>query len=147
MRWNFDGFSGGDRTRIELPAVQLKLLQALRASGKPVVFVNCSGSAVAMPWAAKHLPAIVQAWYPGQWADAPWPKCFLAPRIRPDVCRSRSTIRRRNLPAFDDYSMSNRTYRYFKGQPLFAFGHGLSYTRFQYNAARLDTARSRRATR
>ncbi len=62
----YDGFNGGDRTRIELPSQQSELLKALAATGKPVVFVNCSGSAMAMPWAAKHLPAIVQAWYPGE---------------------------------------------------------------------------------
>ena len=66
MRVNYEGFSGGDRTRIELPSVQTDLLQALRGTGKPVIFVNCSGSAVAMPWEAEHLPAIVQAWYPGE---------------------------------------------------------------------------------
>ena len=96
MKVNYDGFSGGDRTRIELPDVQTELLQALQAGGRPVVFVNCSGSAIAMPWAAE------------------------------------------NLPAFDDYSMDNRTYRFFQGTPLFAFGHGLSYTKFDFGAARLN---------
>ena len=62
----YDGFNGGDRTRIELPPVQEELLKALSATGKPVVLVNCSGSAMAMPWEAEHLPAIVQAWYPGE---------------------------------------------------------------------------------
>ena len=66
MKVNYDGFSGGDRTQIELPAVQSELLKALQATGKPVVFVNCSGSAIAMPWAATNLPAILQAWYPGE---------------------------------------------------------------------------------
>ena len=66
MKVNYDGFSGGDRTRIELPAQQTELLKALAATGKPVVFVNCSGSAIAMPWEAEHLPAILQAWYPGE---------------------------------------------------------------------------------
>ena len=66
MNVNCEGFQGGDRTTIELPSSQDKLLRALRATGKPVVFVNCSGSAMAMPWEAKHLPAILQAWYPGE---------------------------------------------------------------------------------
>jgi len=66
MKVNYDGFSGGDRTRIELPAQQTELLKVLAATGKPVVFVNCSGSAIAMPWEAKNLPAILQAWYPGE---------------------------------------------------------------------------------
>jgi beta-glucosidase len=65
MPVHYDGFSGGDRTRIELPSVQTDLLKALQMTGKPVVFVNCSGSAIAMPWAAENLPAILQAWYPG----------------------------------------------------------------------------------
>jgi beta-glucosidase len=140
MKVNYDGFSGGDRTRIELPAVQLKLLQALRATGKPVVFVNCSGSAVAMPWAAKHLPAIVQTWYPGQSGGRAVAEVLFGdvnPAGRLPVTFYRST---EELPAFDDYSMNNRTYRYFNGRPLYVFGHGLSYTRFKYHAAKLDTA-------
>jgi beta-glucosidase len=141
MKVNYDGFSGGDRTRIELSAVQLELLKALRATGKPVVFVNCSGSAVAMPWAAKYLPAIVQAWYPGQSGGRAVAEVLFGdanPAGRLPVTFYSST---EELPAFDDYSMSNRTYRYFKGRPLFAFGHGLSYARFKYHAGKLNTAK------
>ncbi|MGD0652243.1 MAG: glycoside hydrolase family 3 C-terminal domain-containing protein [Verrucomicrobiia bacterium] len=140
MRVNYDGFSGGDRTRIELPAVQLELLRALRATGKPVVFVNCSGSAIAMPWAAKNLPAILQAWYPGQAGGRAVAEVLFGnanPAGRLPITFYRSTD---DLPAFEDYSMSNRTYRYFSGQPLFAFGRGLSYTRFDYRNAKLDRA-------
>ena len=133
----YDGFKGGDRTRIELPSVQEDFLKALRATGKPVVFVNCSGSAIALPWEAENLPAIVQAWYPGeQGGRAVADVLFGAanPSGRLPVTFYRSTT---DLPAFDDYSMSNRTYRYFGGTPLFAFGHGLSYTKFDYSKLKL----------
>ncbi|HEV2438380.1 MAG TPA: glycoside hydrolase family 3 C-terminal domain-containing protein [Verrucomicrobiae bacterium] len=137
----FVGFSGGDRTEIELPSVQTDLLKALYDTGKPVVFVDCSGSAIAMPWAAKKLPAILQAWYPGEAGGQAVAEVLFGdvnPAGRLPVTFYRSTT---DLPPFDDYSMSNRTYRYFNGQPLFAFGHGLSYTRFQYSAARLDASK------
>ncbi len=133
----FDGFSGGDRTRIELPSVQTALLKALYATGKPVVFVDCSGSDIAMPWTAENLPAILQAWYPGEEGGRAVGEVLFGnvnPAGRLPVTFYQSTG---DLPPFDDYSMSNRTYRYFTGQPLFAFGHGLSYTRFEYRDARL----------
>jgi beta-glucosidase len=134
---NFVGFHGGDRTQIELPAVQEDLLKALRATGKPVVFVNCSGSAIAMPWEAKNLPAILQAWYPGEQGGRAVAEVLFGdinPAGRLPITFYRSTA---DLPAFDDYSMSNRTYRYFGGKPLFAFGHGLSYASFHYAKAKL----------
>jgi beta-glucosidase len=137
---DYDGFHGGDRTRIELPAVQMALLKALFATGKPIVFVNCSGSAIAMPWAAENLPAILQAWYPGEEGGRAVAEVLFGdvnPAGRLPVTFYRSTS---DLPPFDDYSMSNRTYRYFDGTPLFAFGHGLSYTRFDYSDARLINA-------
>ena len=136
----YEGFSGGDRTRIELPAQQTELLKALEASGRPVVFVNCSGGAMAVPWAAENLSAIVQAWYPGEQGGRAVADVLFGdvnPAGRLPVTFYRATD---DLPAFDDYSMSNRTYRYFQGTPLFAFGHGLSYTKFDYSDARLDTA-------
>jgi beta-glucosidase len=136
----FDGFQGGDRTRIELSAVQEELLQALHATGKPVIFVNCSGSAIAMPWEAKKLPAILQAWYPGQAGGRAVAEILFGdvnPSGRLPVTFYRST---EDLPEFVDYSMDNRTYRYFRGKPLFAFGHGLSFTKFKYESARLDRA-------
>jgi beta-glucosidase len=137
----FVGFSGGDRTRIELPEVQENLLQSLYAVGKPVVFVNCSGSAMAVPWAAAHLPAILQAWYPGEQGGRAVGEVLFGdvnPAGRLPITFYRSTA---DLPPFEDYAMSNRTYRYFGGQPLFAFGHGLSYTKFDYRAVRLDRSR------
>jgi beta-glucosidase len=138
MPVDYDGFSGGDRSRIELPALQTDLLKALHATGKPVVFVNCSGSAIAMPWEAKNLPAIIQAWYPGEQGGRAVAEALfgdLNPAGRLPVTFYQSTA---DLPAFEDYSMSNRTYRYFSGTPEFAFGHGLSYTRFHYRGADLN---------
>jgi beta-glucosidase len=133
----YDGFKGGDRTRIELPSVQEDLLKALQATGKPVVFVNCSGSAIAMPWEAEHLPAIVQAWYPGEQGGRAVGEVLFGeanPSGRLPLTFYQSTA---DLPAFDDYSMSNRTYRYFGGKAQFAFGHGLSYAKFDYTKMNL----------
>jgi len=133
-----EGFSHGDRTRIEMPAVQTEFLKALRATGKPLVFVNCSGSAMAMPWEAENLAAIVQAWYPGQEGGRAVAEVLFGdvnPAGRLPVTFYRATT---DLASFMDYSMANRTYKYFKGKPLFAFGHGLSYTQFKYDAPQLD---------
>jgi beta-glucosidase len=141
MKVNYDGFKGGDRLRIELPEQQTELLKALAATGKPVVFVNCSGSAIAMPWEAKNLPAIVQAWYPGEQGGRAVADVLFGdtnPSGRLPVTFYNSTA---DLPAFENYAMSNRTYRYFDGQPEFAFGHGLSYTKFNYSAAKLDKSK------
>jgi beta-glucosidase len=121
-----------------LPAVQEDLLKALCATGKPVIFVNCSGSAIAMPWEASHLPAILQAWYPGEQGGRAVGEVLFGdvnPAGRLPVTFYQSTA---DLPDFEDYSMSNRTYRYFNGKPLFAFGHGLSYTKFKYSHPKLD---------
>ncbi|MGB8368179.1 MAG: glycoside hydrolase family 3 C-terminal domain-containing protein [Limisphaerales bacterium] len=138
MQVDYDGFNGGDRTQIELPAVQNELLEALQGAGKPVVFVNCSGSAIAMPWAVTNLPAILQAWYPGEQGGRAVADVLFGdvnPAGRLPVTFYHATA---DLPAFEDYSMSNRTYRYFNGRPDFAFGHGLSYTRFDYNSPKLN---------
>jgi beta-glucosidase len=138
MNVPFEGFDHGDRTRIELPPVQTEFLKALQATGKPVVFVNCGGSAMAMPWEAEHIPAIVQAWYPGQEGGRAVAEILFGdvnPSGRLPVTFYSATA---DLPEFLDYSMANRTYRYFKGKPLFAFGHGLSYTQFKYGAVEFD---------
>jgi beta-glucosidase len=135
----FDGFAGGDRTRIELPSVQEDLIKALAATHKPVVFVNCSGSAMAMPWEVRHLPAIIQAWYPGEQGGRAVGEVLFGdinPSGHLPVTFYNSTA---DLPDFESYSMSNRTYRYFTGKPEFAFGHGLSYTRFNFQDGQLDS--------
>jgi len=141
MKVNYDGFDSGDRTEIELPPVQMELLKALQGTGKPVVFVNCSGSAIAMPWAVTNVTAIVQAWYPGEQgghavADVLFGNANPAGRL--PVTFYHATT---DLPDFENYSMVNRTYRYFKGQPDFAFGHGLSYTRFDYNDLKINATK------
>ena len=136
----YEGFSGGDRIRIELPGVQTDLLKALKATGRPVVFVNCSGSAMAMPWECENLPAILQAWYPGEQGGRAVAEVLFGdvnPGGRLPVTFYRSTA---DLPDFEDYSMTNRTYRYFNGKPLFAFGHGLSYTKFAYEKPKLGAS-------
>ena len=135
---DYHGFLVGDRTRIGLPSPQQDLLKALCATGKPVIFVNCSGSAVAMRWEAEHLPAIVQAWYPGEEgglavADVLFGEYDPAGRLPVTFYKSTS-----QLPPFQDYSMRGRTYRYFKGTPLYSFGYGLSYTRFEYSGLKVS---------
>ena len=127
-----------DRDSIELPEVQEELVQALQASGKPVVMVNCSGSAIALPWEDEHLPAIIQAWYPGEEGGRAVGEVLFGdvnPSGHLPVTFYRATT---NLPSFTDYSMSNRTYRYFSGKPLYAFGHGLSYTKFDFQSGKLN---------
>lgn len=133
MKVDYEGFAGGDRTKIELPTVQKTLLEKLKAFGKPIVFVHLSGSAVAMPWADANLNAILQAWYPGQAAGTAVADVIFGnynPAGRLPVTFYRATA---DLPDFKDYTMTaGHTYRYFKGRPLYAFGHGLSYTQFSY---------------
>ncbi len=128
---------GFDRDAIELPVEQSELLRALHATGKPIVMINCSGSAMALPWEDEHLPAIVQAWYPGQSGGLAVAEILFG-EVNPSghlpITFYRSTA---DLPSFDDYSMKNRTYRFFEGRPLYAFGHGLSYTTFEYSDAEL----------
>ncbi len=140
MRVNQKGFNGGDRTTIDLPKVQTDLLKALQATGKPVVFVMMTGSAIAIPWEAEHIPAIVNAWYGGQAAGTALADVLFGdynPAGRLPVTFYRSD---NDLPPFEDYTMKNRTYRYFMGKPLYAFGHGLSYTTFAYSDLQLPAS-------
>lgn len=133
MRVNYPGFEGGDRTSILLPAVQTKLMQSLKDMGKPVIFVMMTGSAIAIPWEAEHVPAILNAWYGGQAAGTAVADILFGdynPAGRLPVTFYKSDS---DLPPFTDYTMDNRTYRYFKGKPLYSFGYGLSYTTFRYD--------------
>jgi len=135
------GFSGGDRVSIDLPARQQGLLEAVAATGKPVVLVLLSGSALAVNWANEHVPAIVQAWYPGEEGGAAVADVLFGdynPAGRLPVTFYKSGAQ---LPAFDNYSMDGRTYRFFKGEPLYPFGYGLSYTRFEYSGLSVSSPR------
>ncbi|PBJ15944.1 glycoside hydrolase family 3 protein [Flavobacterium sp. ACN6] len=133
MPVDFPGFKGGDRTSILLPDVQTKLLKALQSSGKPVIFAMMTGSAIAIPWEAENIPAILNIWYGGQSAgtaaaDVIFGDYNPAGRLPVTFYKGDS-----DLPSFVDYSMDNKTYRYFKGTPLYGFGYGLSYTSFKYS--------------
>ncbi|GAB3421018.1 glycoside hydrolase family 3 C-terminal domain-containing protein [Niabella aquatica] len=133
MPVNYPGFNGGDRTSVLLPAVQTRLMQALHATGKPVVFVMMTGSAIAVPWENENIPAIINAWYGGQSAGTAIADVLFGdynPAGRLPVTFYKSDA---DLPAFEDYNMQNRTYRYFKGAALYPFGYGLSYTTFKYD--------------
>jgi beta-glucosidase len=138
MTVKVDGFRGGDRTDLSLPRPQETLLKAVVATGKPVVVVLLSGSALAVNWANDNVPAIVQAWYPGgeggtAVADVLFGDYNPAGRLPVTFYKSVE-----QLPPFTDYSMQGRTYRYFKGEPLYPFGFGLSYTSFAYSNLRFD---------
>lgn len=134
---NMEG-EGGDKADIELPKVQQRLIRAMHATGKPVVVVNCSGSAIAFGSISDQYDALLQAWYTGQGGSEALADVLLGdynPGGKLPVTFYRSND---DLPDFLDYSMDNRTYRYFKGQPHYAFGYGLSYTTFDYGKGRLS---------
>ncbi|MGN6340978.1 MAG: glycoside hydrolase family 3 C-terminal domain-containing protein [Ginsengibacter sp.] len=138
MKVHTPGFSGGDRTSIDLPSVQTEFLKALSATGKPVVFIMMTGSALAIPWEQQNIPAIVNAWYGGEAAGTAVADMLFgdySPSGRLPVTFYKSDD---DLPPFDDYSMQNRTYRYFKGTPLYPFGFGLNYTKFVYSNLKLS---------
>jgi beta-glucosidase len=133
MPVNAPGFNGGDRTSILLPAVQTELMKTLKSTGKPVIFVMMTGSAIAIPWENENIPAIVNAWYGGQAAgtaiaDVLFGDYNPAGRLPVTFYKSDS-----DLPDFKSYDMTNRTYRYFTGEALYPFGYGLSYSTFNYS--------------
>ena len=138
MRVEIDGFRGGDRTRIDLPDAQKRLLEAVVATGTPTVLVLLNGSALAVTWADENVPAILEAWYGGQAAGTAIADVLFGaynPAGRLPVTFYRSVD---DLPPFESYDMAGRSYRYFEGDPLYAFGHGLSYTTFDYADLRTD---------
>ena len=141
MKVDFPGFRAGDRTKLGLPDAQRRMLEAVKATGKPMVVVYLTGGAISDPWVEANADAIVQAWYPGEAggkaiANVLTGKISPAGRLPYTVYRSEA-----DLPPFDDYAMANRTYRYYKGPVLHPFGQGLSYTSFAYNKLALSSAR------
>ena len=133
MPLKIDGFAGGDKTSLDLPADQRQLLEKAKALGKPLVIVAMNGSAIDLQWAKDNAAAIVEAWYPGQAGGAAVGQVLAGqadPGGRLPLTFYHSLT---DLPAFDDYSMTGRTYRYFTGAPVYAFGYGLSYSRFAYD--------------
>ncbi len=129
---------GGDKADIELPKIQQNLVKAMHATGKPVIFVNCSGSAIAFGSVDGNYDALIQAWYPGQGGSQALADVIFGdynPGGKLPVTFYRSND---DLPDFLDYNMDNRTYRYFKGEPQYAFGEGLSYTTFSVGDGKLS---------
>jgi beta-glucosidase len=138
MPIDVEGFAGGDRTDIGLPRPQQVLLEQVSALGKPVVLVLLNGSALAVAWADAHVPAIVEAWYPGEEGGSAIADVIFGdtnPAGRLPVTFYQGVDQ---LPPFDDYAMTGRTYRYLAEPPLYPFGHGLSYTRFEYSHLRIE---------
>ncbi|MBP5611791.1 MAG: glycoside hydrolase family 3 C-terminal domain-containing protein, partial [Bacteroidales bacterium] len=135
---------GGDKPDIEIPAVQQRLVRAMHATGKPVVFVDCAGSCMGFASIEDQLDAIIQAWYPGQGGAQALAEILNGdcnPSAKLPVTFYKSTDQ---LPPFEDYSMEGRTYRYFHGEPLYAFGYGLSYTTYAYGTPRLSRSKMRK---
>jgi beta-glucosidase len=133
------GFKGGDRTSLDLPKPEQDLLEAVAATGKPLVVVLTNGSALGVNWAKAHANAILDAWYPGEEGGAAVAETLSGrnnPAGRLPVTFYKDVSQ---LPAFDDYSMKDRTYRYFTGTPLYPFGYGLSYTTFAYSGLTVPT--------
>jgi beta-glucosidase len=140
MQVSEPGFSGGDRTSIDLPQPEEDLIEALSATGKPLVVVLTNGSALAVNWANEHANAILDAWYPGEEGGAAVAETLSGsnnPAGRLPVTFYKDVSQ---LPNFEDYSMKGRTYRYFEGTPLYPFGYGLSYTTFSYSGLTVPSA-------
>ena len=133
-----DGFSGGDKTSLDLPADQRAFLEKAKATGKPLVIVAMNGSAIDLSWAKDNASAILESWYPGQSGGLAVGNVLSGktdPGGRLPLTFYKSVA---DLPPFTDYGMNGRTYRYFKGTPVYRFGDGLSYTRFTYTAPVVD---------
>ena len=135
------GFSGGDKTTLDLPADQIAMLEQAKASGKPIVLVAMNGSPINLAWAKDNAAAVLEAWYPGETGGTAAANILTGrtnPSGRLPLTFYRSVA---DLPPFGDYAMKGRTYRYFAGTPVYPFGHGLSYTRFGYTTPTVKPAR------
>jgi len=138
MPIKIEGFAGGDRTSVDLPRAQEQLLEGLVASGKPVVVVLMNGSALGVNWADQHAAAILETWYPGEEGGTAVAEALagdFSPAGRLPLTFYKSVDQ---IPAFGDYNMKGRTYRYFTGEPLYPFGYGLSYSDFEYSNLTFD---------
>ncbi|MGD0049659.1 MAG: glycoside hydrolase family 3 C-terminal domain-containing protein [Bryobacteraceae bacterium] len=140
MPVNEDGFKGGDRTSIDLPKPEEELLEAVTATGKPVILVLANGSALAVNWANQHVNAILESWYAGEEGGAAIAETLSGKNVPAGRLPVTFYTGLDQLPDFEDYSMQNRTYRYFHGKPLYPFGYGLSYTTFSYTNLTLPKA-------
>ena len=141
LQVNLPGFAGGDRTSLDLPAEEQELLHAVKNTGKPLVLVLMNGSALSVNWADRNANAILEAWYPGEEGGTAIAETLAGvnnPAGRLPVTFYKGV---EQLPPFEDYSMKNRTYRYFAGQPLYPFGYGLSYSKFEYSHLTLSKNR------
>jgi|AGTN01.2.fsa_nt_gi Beta-glucosidase-related glycosidases len=132
MDVDIPGFYKGDRTSIYLPQIQTNLMKALKSTGKPLVFVMMTGSAIACNWEAEHVDAILNIWYAGEFAGKAVADVIFGNYNPSGRLPVTFYARDEDLPDFEDYDMSNRTYKYFKGKALYPFGYGLSYTDFAY---------------
>lgn len=140
MPVQLEGFKGGDRTSIDLPTVQVELLKALQATGKPLVVVLQNGSALAVNWAQKNANAILEAWYPGADGGTAIAETLAGDNNPAGRLPLTFYSSLEQVPVFEEYSMHNRTYRYFEGKPLYSFGFGLSYTSFAYSNLTVSAA-------
>ncbi|MEP7267220.1 MAG: glycoside hydrolase family 3 C-terminal domain-containing protein [Saprospiraceae bacterium] len=139
MDIKIDGFRGGDRTTIGLPAVQEDLIKSIHALGKPVILVLLNGSALSINWEDQNIPAILEAWYPGQAAGTAIADVLFGdynPGGKLPVTFYKSE---KDLPPFDQYAITSQTYRYFKAEPLYPFGYGLSYSEFEFSDLKVDS--------
>jgi beta-glucosidase len=143
MQVDVPGFKGGDRTSLDLPQEEEDLLKALKATGKPLVVVLMNGSALSVNWVSEQADAVVEAWYSGEEGGTAIGQTLAGmnnPAGRLPVTFYKNV---EQLPPFEDYSMKNRTYRYFEGQPLYSFGYGLGYSKFEYSNLRLSSTNLR----
>jgi beta-glucosidase len=138
MKVNQPGFKGGDRTSLDLPKEEEDLLKAVKTTGRKMAVVLMNGSALSVNWAAKNANAILDAWYPGEEGGTAIGQTLSGDNNPSGHLPVTFYTGVDHLPAFDDYSMANRTYRYFTGKPLYPFGYGLSYTRFRYSGLKVS---------